>query len=104
MMVCFGPYDYRLMSENDHEKAQSLLQQSINNDKANTDAEIAAQNNINRKQIKEKEYTKIATAQAELTDIAIKMWKEEELKKINNNPLKYLKQIKDNTSDNSSDL
>lgn len=108
MMVCFGPYDYRLMSENDHEKAQSLLQQSRNNDKANTDAEIAAQNNINRKQIEEKEYTtfqeKIATAQAELTDIAIKMWKEEELKKINNNPLKYLKQIKDNTSDNSSDL
>lgn len=94
MMVSFGPYDNYLNAE--RHKIQVISEKKISdiNDEINTSVKISTEHNRNRlaaETLANKELLeKIASAQAEILSEAIALWKEEELRKVRQNPSLYI--------------
>ncbi|MBQ0029796.1 MAG: DUF4407 domain-containing protein [Bacteroidales bacterium] len=95
MMVSFGAYDKMLQSEV-HKisiKADKII--SDINDHINTEVQISTEKNRNRLEAEVKAnkdvLDRIALAQAELLQVAIDAWREEELEKIRANPSAYIR-------------
>lgn len=95
MMIKRGPYDDRLEAEMYIQKVESQKIKSDINDDINTLVQISSEKNrikleselLSNKQILEE----IANAQAEIISLALKSWKEEELRKVAENPSLYIK-------------
>lgn len=101
MMVSSGEYDVMLNTESELLKAKEAVRLSERNDWANT--EITKFVEENKKKIQEKQnelnaelmssqelLSSIAKAQAEIANIAIEKWKEEEMKKAIENPEHFI--------------
>lgn len=99
MMMSSGPYDDMLRAEMHRVRIESDKQISDINDEINTLVQISTEKN--REKLKaeleanKEVINKIALVQAELLQTAIEEWRQEELKKIHENPSAYIK------SDNS---
>ena len=95
MMVAFGPYDDFLHAERHRIRVLSDKRISDLNDGVNTEVQITTKNNRQRLEaevLANKELIdKITKTQAELLQIALEKWREEELAKINENPSEYIK-------------
>lgn len=95
MMVADGSYEKILEAERHKFRVMSDKRISDINDIINTEVKISTEKNrqkleaeiLANKQLMDK----IATTQAELLQIAIEKWREEELEKINKNPSEYIK-------------
>ena len=94
MMMEDGPYDDLLRAEKHKAKVLSDKRISDVNDAVNTCVRISTMKNEKRLEaetIANKDILeKIARAQSELLEVAIKKWKEEELKKVQENPSAYI--------------
>ncbi len=94
MMIAAGPYDDLLRSEMHKAKVLSDKRISDLNDEINTEVMISTEKNKNRLEaevLANKELlNRIALVQAELLTTAIEKWREEELKKIEENPSAYI--------------
>ena len=94
-MVAFGPYDDFLHAERHRIRVLSDKRISDLNDGVNTEVQITTKNNRQRLEaevLANKELIdKITKTQAELLQIALEKWREEELAKINENPSEYIK-------------
>jgi len=94
MMMEDGPYDDMLRAEKHKAKVLSEKRISDVNDAVNTCVQISTMKNEKRLEaetIANKDILeKIARAQSELLEVAIKKWKEEELKKVEANPSAYI--------------
>lgn len=94
MMMEDGSYDELLNAEKHRVKVLSLKRISDINDEINTSVKISTMRNQKRleaEQIANKDLLEqIAMTQSELLQEAIKRWREEELKKIEQNPSSYL--------------
>jgi hypothetical protein len=94
MMVSFGPYDNYLNAERHKIKVLSEKKISDINDDINTSVKISTEHNRNRlaaETLANKELLeKISSAQADILSEAIALWKEEELRKIRQNPSLYI--------------
>lgn len=103
MMMSSGEYDDMLRAE--MHKARVLSDKKISdiNDNINTEIQISTEKNKNRFEAEVKAnqevLDRIALAQAELLQVAIDAWREEELAKIQANPSNY---IKTNLSDSNN--
>ena len=94
MMITSVPYDELLHEESHRIKVLAIQNVSNLNDEVNTRIQISTEKNKNRleaevaanKQLLEK----IASVQAELLETAVEEWREEELKKIHEDPSKYI--------------
>ena len=95
MMVAFGPYDDLLHAEMHRIRVLSEKRISDLNDDVNTEVQISTEKNRYRLEaeiLANKELMdKITKTQAELLQIAIDKWREEELAKIKENPSAYIK-------------
>lgn len=95
MMVAFGPYDDLLHAEKHRVRVLSEKRISDLNDDVNTEVQISTEKNRYRLEaeiLANKELMdKITKTQAELLQIAIDKWREEELAKIKENPSAYIK-------------
>lgn len=95
MMIAAGPYDDLLRSENYMAKVMSDKRISDINDEINTAIKISTAKNekkLEAEVLANKELlSKIASVQAELINVAIEAWREEEMKKIKENPSAYIK-------------
>lgn len=95
MMMEDGPYDDLLRAEMHRAKVLSDKRISDVNDEVNTEVKISTMKNQQRLEAEaianENILKQIALAQSELIKIAIEKWKAEELKKIKENPLSYIK-------------
>ncbi len=95
MMIASGPYDELLREEMERKKAESILHVSQINADANTQIQISIAKNKDRLEAEiaanKAIMSKIASAQAELLDSAIKEWRKAELAKIKENPSLYIK-------------
>jgi hypothetical protein len=95
MMMEDGPYDDLLRAEMHRVKVLSEKQISDINDEVNTCVRISTMKNEKRLEAEtlanEDIMRRIALVQSELLQKAISDWKEEEMKKINENPSAYIK-------------
>ena len=95
MMVAFGPYDDLLHSEMHRVRILSEKRISDLNDEVNTEVQISTEKNRQKLEAEIREnkelMDKITKTQAELLQIAIDKWREEELAKIMENPSAYIK-------------
>jgi hypothetical protein len=95
MMMEDGPYDDLLRAEKHRVRVLSQKRISDVNDDVNTSVQISTMKNQKRLEAEmlanEDIMKRIATVQAELLQKAISAWREEELKKINENPSAYIK-------------
>ena len=95
MMVADGSYENLLDSEKHRIEVLSMKKKSDLNDEINTEVQITTEKNRQRLEaeiLANKELIeKITKTQAELLQIAIDKWREEELAKINENPSAYIK-------------
>ena len=95
MMIASGPYDDLLRFEMHRVRVLSDKRISDINDDINTEIQITTQKNKNRLEAEllanKKLLERLANAQAELLQTAIDKWREEELKKINEDPSAYIK-------------
>lgn len=95
MMMTSGPYDDLLRSEMHKIRVMSDKRISDINDEINTAIKISTAKNkekLEAELLANKDVlNRIATAQAELLQTAIDTWREEELKKIKENPSAYIK-------------
>lgn len=104
MMMSSGEYDDKLREE--MHRARVLADKGISdiNDDINTDIQISTMKNRNRLEAEVKAnqevLDRIALAQAELLQVAIDAWSEEELAKIQANPSNY---IRTNMSEQAND-
>ncbi len=104
MMMTAGPYDNLLRAEMHRIKVLSDKRISDINDDINTEVYISVEKNKARieselsanKMILEK----LTTTQASLLEEAIERWREEEYKKIQENPSAYIKMELDNNEEN----
>ena len=91
-------------------KARVLADKGISdiNDDINTEIQISTMKNRNRLEAEVKAnqevLDRIALAQAELLQVAIDAWREEELAKIQANPSNYIRTNMSEQSDNDSTL
>lgn len=94
MMMEDGPYDDLLRAQDYRAKALADKRISDINDAVNTCVRISTMKNEKRLEaetIANKDILeKIARAQSELLEVAIQKWKEEELKKVQENPSAYI--------------
>lgn len=108
MMMSSGEYDDKLREE--MHKARVLADKGISdiNDNINTEIQISTKKNIDRIEAEVKAnqevLDRIALAQAELLQVAIDAWREEELAKIQANPSNYIRTNMSEQSDNDSTL
>ena len=90
-----GPYDDLLRAEKHRIKLISEKQISDINDDVNTKVQISTQKNKDKLdteiQANKEVINKIAFVQSELIQTAIEEWRQEELKKIHENPSAYIK-------------
>lgn len=95
MMIASGPYDDLLRSEMHKIRVMSDKRISDINDEINTAIKISTAKNkekLEAELLANKDVlNRIATVQAELLQTAIDAWREEELKKIKENPSAYIK-------------
>lgn len=95
MMIASGPYDDLLRSEMHKIRVMSDKRISDINDEINTAIKISTAKNQEKLEaellVNKDVLNRIATAQAELLQTAIDAWREEELKKIKENPSAYIK-------------
>lgn len=95
MMMTSGPYDDLLRAETHKVRVKSDKRISDINDEINTAIKISTAKNkekLEAELLANKDVlNRIATAQAELLQTAIDAWREEELKKIKENPSAYIK-------------
>lgn len=94
MMIASGPYDDILRAEMHKVRVLSDKRISDINDEVNTTIQISSSKNRERLQaevLANKELMdKIATAQAEILNLAIEKWRDEEMKKVKENPSAYI--------------
>ena len=94
-MIASGPYDDLLRSEMHKIRVMSDKRISDINDEINTAIKISTAKNKDKLEAEllanKDVLNRIATAQAELLQTAIDAWREEELKKIKENPSAYIK-------------
>lgn len=94
MMVASGPYDCLLDAERHAKKVSSLELISNMNDAINTEVQISTKKNQERiaQEIKNnKELLEhLSSIQSEILTTAIDKWREEEMKKVNENPAAYI--------------
>ena len=108
MMMSSGEYDDKLREE--MHRARVLADKGISdiNDDINTEIQISTMKNRNRLEAEVKAnqevLDRIALAQAELLQVAIDAWREEELAKIQANPSNYIRTNMSEQSDNDSTL
>lgn len=97
MMMEDGPYDSLLKAEKHEAKVKAMERISNANDTVNTEVKISTMKNQKRLEAEmlanEEILKKLAAVQAELLNKSIDAWREEELKKIAQDPKSYL-QIK----------
>lgn len=95
MMMSRGPYDDLLYSESQRVKTLSLKRISDINDECNTSIKISTMKNQKRLEAEtianENIMKRLAEVQAELLSKSIEAWREQELKKIEENPAAYIK-------------
>ena len=95
MMMTAGPYDNMLRAAMHRTKVLSEKRISDINDEINTEIQISTLKNHNRLEAEVKAnqevLDRIALAQAELLQVAIDAWREEELSKIQANPSAYIR-------------
>lgn len=95
MMIASGPYDDLLRAEMHRVRVLSDKRISDINDNINTEIKISTEKNKNRLEAEVKAnqevLDRIALAQAELLQVAIDAWREEELVKIQANPSNYIR-------------
>lgn len=96
MMMEDGPYDHLKHAKMAETKALAIKLESLTNDDINTELSISQARNQRRLEAEMKAnedvMDKIADTQSELIKTSIALWREEELKKIKENPTIYLKQ------------
>ena len=94
-MIASGPYDDYLRAEMYKVRVLSEKRISDLNDEINTEVQITTEKNRQKLEVEilaNKELMdKITKTQAELLQIAIDKWREEELAKIKENPSVYIK-------------
>lgn len=94
MMIESGPYDELLKEEMERTKATAIVNVSKINADANTQIQISIEKNkeklLAEVAANKEVLSKVATAQAELLQVAIEEWRKEELAKIKENPSKYI--------------
>ena len=95
MMVADGSYENLLDAEKHRIEVLSSKRKSDINDQINTEVQITTEKNRQRLEaevLANKEFIdKITKPHAELLQIALDKWREEELAKINENPSAYIK-------------
>lgn len=95
MMVADGSYENLLDAEKHRVEVLSTKRKSDLHDLVNTEVQISTEKNRQRLEVEVKAnkelMEKIAKTQAELLQMAIDKWREEELAKINENPSAYIK-------------
>lgn len=108
MMMSSGEYDDKLREE--MHKARVLADKGISdiNDDINTEIQISTKKNQNRLEAEVKAnqevLDRIALAQAELLQVAIDAWREEELAKIQANPSDYIRTNMSDRDNQSSEI
>ena len=98
MMIASGPYDCLLDAERHSKKVASMKIISDVNDKINTEIQISTKKNLayaeqklkNNKELMDQ----LSAVQAEILSKAIAAWREEEMKKVLDNPSAYIKSNK----------
>lgn len=94
MMIASGPYDDMLMAEMYRVRVLADKQISDINDEINTEVKISTERNAGRLAAEMKAnaemMNKVAMAQTEILDVALQKWKEQELKKVAENPTDYI--------------
>lgn len=94
MMMSSGPYDDLLHSESQRVKTLSLKRVSDINDECNTSIKISTMKNQKRLEAEtianENIMKRLAEVQAELLSMSIEVWREQELKKIQETPSAYI--------------
>ena len=104
MMMTAGPYDNLLRAEIHRIKVLSDKRISDINDNINTEVCISVEKNKARIESElsanKMILDKLATTQASLLEEAIERWREEEYKKIQENPSAYIKMELDNNEEN----
>ncbi len=104
MMMTAGDYDLILITEKEKIRAHEIEKLSRINDWANTEIQKVVEENRIRVLQKQNELdtefkaneallTEISEAQVELAKIAVKKWKEQELKKIEEDPSYFIKSV-----------
>jgi len=100
-----GPYDDLLRAEKHRIRVLSEKRISDVNDEVNTAVKISTMKNQKRLEAEtlanEDIMKRIASVQSELLQKAISAWREEELKKINENPSAYIKMGKEESTQQS---
>jgi hypothetical protein len=95
MMVASGPYDCLLDAERHSKKVSSMKIISDINDRINTEIQISSQKNQERiaQEIKNNQelLKQLSYVQSEILSKAISLWREEEMKKVMDNPSTYIK-------------
>lgn len=95
MMTERGPYDDILDRIKHESKVKQLLLQSNINEEINIAVKVHADKNaqkLNAELVANKDLLKaIASAQAEIAEVAIEEWKKEQLEKVRNNPSLMIK-------------
>ena len=104
MMMTAGPYDNLLRAEMHRIKVLSDKRISDINDDINTEVYISVEKNKARIESElsanKMILDKLATTQASLLEEAIERWREEEYKKIQENPSAYIKMELDSNEEN----
>lgn len=95
MMMTSGEYDHKLRAEMHKARVRADKEISDINDNINTEILISTEKNKNRLEAEVKAnqevFDRIALVQAELLQVAIDAWREEELAKIQANPSNYIR-------------
>lgn len=94
MMIASGPYDDMLRAEMYRVRVLADKQISDLNDEVNTEVTISTERNKQKLEAELKAnqelMNKVALAQAEILNVAIEEWREQELKKVKANPSAYI--------------
>lgn len=94
MMIASGPYDDMLRAEMYRVRVLADKQISDLNDEVNTEVTISTERNKQKLEAELKAnqelMNKVALAQAEILNVAIEEWREQELKKVKANPSDYI--------------
>ena len=94
MMIASGPYDDMLRAEMYRVRVLADKQISDLNDEVNTEVTISTERNKQKLEAEQKAnqelMNKVALAQAEILNVAIEEWREQELKKVKANPSAYI--------------
>ena len=95
MMVASGPYDCLLDAERHIKKVSSLKIISDTNDNVNTEVKISTQKNQERiaQELKNNQelLNRLSSILAEILTTALNLWREEEMKKVEEDPSAYIK-------------